>query len=677
MDGPVVWELRGRVLHVLIDNPPVNAGSQPVRAGVLKAIGEAGASNAEAVVIQGANGNFVAGSDLREFEGPLSPPEWPEVFSAIGNCPIPVVAAIEGAALGGGYELALACDGRIAAPDAVVGLPEVALGIIPGAGGTQRLPRLTGRAEAIRLICGAIRVPANEALAKSMVDRIAEDDLISAACDFALSLPGKRRLDDAAVPKESAEVIEAAARAALAKARESRAVVEAIALITRAGIGSTAEALAEERSVFQALRKSEQSAALRYLFFAERTAARALPRFDKEKRVTRLGVIGAGTMGVGLAVSLLAAGKSVVLIDKDDLALTRASAAVKSGLARLERGGKLKEAPDAALARLVASKEISAVENCEVVIEAVVESFEVKSAVLSDLHARLSPGAMVVSNTSYLDIAELARASGRPDRFLGLHFFAPVPVMTLVEVVPLPETSSHTLTVATQLVRDMGKVAVRAGPCNGFLGNRIYAAYRRECELLVEEGAMPWDVDAELRKQGFRMGPFQVGDLSGLDIGWALRRSRDATRDPRERYFALPDTLYEMGRLGRKSGAGWYAYSTDCPDGQPDPEVERLVRTNARAGIAAPDAETIRQRAMGAILNEAARAFEDGTAAAASDIDVVLVNGYGFARERGGPLWQASRLSSDERTLMIDLVAHANGYGFTRGDVESLIAALT
>jgi 3-hydroxyacyl-CoA dehydrogenase len=660
------------IFEIVIDNPPVNAGTQAVRAFVLEALQDAAKSAAQAVVIRGKGGNFVAGSDLREFSGPLAAPQWPEVFAAIAALPMPVIAAIEGAALGGGYELALACDGRIADPGAIVGLPEVALGIVPGAGGTQRLPRLTGRSEAIRLICGAVRVPAEEALRLGMIDRLASEDLLSEAKDFALSLPGKQPLDAKPVPEEPDQQIEEASALALKKARGNRVVREAIALIRSAGQGDVTESLAREREIFQTLRAGDEAAALRYQFFAERTAAKSLPKANRAARLSRVGVLGAGTMGAGLTASLLAAGKSVTLVDIAETALEKGRETAVAALNRLLAPDDMAEA----MARLRTSSALGALSQCEMVIEAVIEDAGVKTAVLQQLGTALSPSAVLASNTSYLDIATLAKASGRPDRFLGLHFFAPVPQMALVEIVPLPETLPEVCATAARLVRDMGKIAVKAGPCEGFLGNRIYAAYRAQCEFLVDEGAMPWDVDAVLRAQGFRMGVFQVGDLSGLDIGWALRRKRDATRDPAERYVDMPDTLYDMGRLGRKTDAGWYLYNADYPHGAPDPEIEALIRARRRAGQSVPDAETIRRRAMGAILNEAALAFADGTASAASDIDVVLVNGYGFARDKGGPLWQAARLCATERTAMIDAVAVANGPTFRRGPVEDLIAAL-
>jgi len=667
---------RGDVALIFIDNPPVNASSAAVRQGLLMALGHVGGQgDISGVVIVGAGRTFIAGSDIKEFGKALPPPELPEVLAAIEACPWPVIAAIHGAALGGGYELALACDWRIAAPEAVVGLPEVGLGMIPGAGGTQRLPRLVGLPRGIELITSARRVPAPEALALGMIDALAETGLVEDAMRL-LSGKGKRLASRLTPPAATAEEIEAAARAALAKGRGRECVSEAIAAIRLIETTPVEEALKRERAAFQRLRTGEEASALRYNFFAERAAAK-LPEAAPARKVARTGVVGAGTMGAGIATVLLAAGLPVALVDSNEEALTRARETINKGLGDLERLGKLGDgtAKDR-LALLRTETELETLGNADLVIEAVFEDRSVKTEVIGRLGRALAPDAIIATNTSYLDIEALAAASGRPERFLGLHFFAPVPRMKLLEVVQCAGTHPEVLATAFALARTIGKLPVLARPCEGFIGNRIYARYRAQCEYALDDGALPQDIDAAATGLGFAMGLFAVSDISGLDIAWRLRRSKDAGRDPRERYVRLPDTVCEMGRLGRKTNAGWYDYD-DNGKAVPSPVVTGLVRARAaKHGRAAPEGRDIADAIMGAIVNEAALIVEEGIARSAQDVDVVLVNGYGFAKAKGGPLFQAARLPPERVDAMIDKAEKAAGWGFRRGDVAALLAGL-
>lgn len=674
MSPAVRLEQRGDIALIFVDNPPVNASSAAVRQGIVAAL-EAIGGDVSGVVIVGAGKTFIAGSDIREFGQALPPPELPEVLAAIEACPVPVIAALHGSALGGGYELALACDWRIATPDAVAGLPEVGLGMIPGAGGTQRLPRLVGLPKAIEIITSARRVPAPEALDLGMIDAVAEDDLIADAIAF-LAGKGKRLSAQLAPPATRPDEIEAAASAALAKGKGRECVAEAVAAIRLVETTPVEEALRRERAVFQRLRSGEEATALRYNFFAERAAAKP-PVAHTPLPIERAGVVGAGTMGAGIAAVLLASGLPVTLVDTKSDVLAQAQETIGKVLADLERLGKLAGSSAAErLAGLRAKNDLSDLADSDFVIEAVFEDIAIKTEVIAQLGRILPERAILATNTSYLDIEALAAASGREGNFLGLHFFAPVPRMKLVEIVQCAGTAEVVLASAFALAKRIGKLPVLARPCEGFIGNRIYARYRAQCEYALDDGALPQDIDAAARGLGFAMGLFAVSDISGLDIAWRLRQSKAATRDARERYVALPDKVCELGRLGRKTNAGWYDYDEN---GKPIPSaaVTDLVEANAaRHGRARPQDKDIAAAIMGAIVNEAALIVSEGIARSAEDIDVVLTNGYGFSKSRGGPLFQAARMKPDEVSAMIDLAEKNVGWGFRRGDIEALLAPL-
>ncbi len=664
--GRVTLERNGAVAAIVIDNPPVNAGSAAVRRGLVEAIAQLNAApELTHGVLIGAGKTFISGSDIREFGKPLAPPLVPDVIDAIERSPKPIVAAISGAALGGGYEIALACDARVAAPQALVGLPEVRLGIIPGAGGTQRLPRLIGMERAIEIVCSALRVPAPEALELGMVDAIVAD-LRAGACDYALQLKAKSRLRDRATPAISQEALEGAKARAMKSARGLGSVAQALRALDLALSHPIDEALREERAIFDTLRTGEEAAALRHLFFAEREAVK-LPRVDMAPRtVTRVGVLGAGTMGAGIAVAFLQAGYHVTLVDTDAAAIARARGFIEKEL----------RAPAAPLSQtLIMGADMAHLRECDLVLEAIIEDMGAKQDVLSRA-ASVAPQALLASNTSYLDLDVLAHATGRARDVVGLHFFSPAHKMKLLEVVRGAQTSPEALASALAIARRLGKIAVVAGVGEGFIGNRIYGAYRRHCEFLVEEGAEPQRVDAVLKAFGFAMGPFAVGDLSGLDIAWRMRQRLAASRDPRERYVMVPDRLCELGRFGRKTGAGWYRYGADALGGEPDPVVSDLIAACAReAGVAQrviPD-EEILSRALGAIINEAGNVIADGVAQRASDVDLVFVNGYGFPASRGGPLFWASRQKRAQIEASLDAVERAQGFGFRRCDLAGLL----
>jgi 3-hydroxyacyl-CoA dehydrogenase len=669
--GQVRFERNGAVAVIVIDNPPVNAGSASVRRGIVAAIAllEA-ATDVQAAILIGAGKTFISGSDIREFGKPLAPPLVPQVIEAIERCSKPIVAAISGAGLGGGYEIALACDGRMASVEAVVGLPEVRLGIIPGAGGTQRLPRLIGMERAIEIVCSARRVGAAEALAFGMIDAVAAKDLRAEACAFALNLAlqlagRKNRLRDRVPPSIDDEALAAAREKARKSARGLNSVAEALRALDLALTLPIDEALREERAIFERLRTGEEAASLRHLFFAEREAMKLPPGDARAKAVDNVGILGAGTMGAGIALAFLQAGCRVTLIDTNAAVLDQA------------REFLAKQAAADFLAHLTTSIDFETLAGCDLVLEAVIEDMDVKKDVLARA-AQLAPDALIASNTSYLDLDELAQASGRPEAVVGLHFFSPAHRMKLLEVVRGKATSMDALATAMAITRKLGKTAVIAGVGEGFIGNRIYAAYRRHCEFMVQEGAAPQQVDAALKAFGFGMGPFAVGDLSGLDIAWRMRQRLAASRDGRERYVTIPDRLCELGRFGRKTGAGWYRYSPEVPGGQPDPAVAEIIEACANAaGIQrrAFSNDEIVARALAAIVNEAGLVIEDGIAQRASDIDVVLVHGYGFPAGKGGPLFWAGRQPAAAMSAAIDLVAEAQGFGFRRSAFAARLGA--
>ena len=681
--GAVRLERDGRVAVIVIDNPPVNAGSWDVRNGIVEALVKiSGDPEITAAVLIGAGTTFIAGSDIKEFGKPLRDPQMPAVVAALENCPKPVVAAIDGASLGGGFEIALGCDARVATKTSVVGLPEVHLGIIPGAGGTQRVPRLIGIAKAIEMVSSGRRVRADEAARLGLIDAVAEGDLLAFAIAHARSLGGrKRRIRDLAIPADAGGAVDAAVQAALKTAKRNPAVAEAIKIVQRAAQLPIDEGLMEERAVFQRLRVSESAAAARHLFFAERAAGRVSGTENvKLKTIASVGVVGGGTMGAGIAIAFADARFPVILIERDKDAVHAAMGRIRATYDRMASSGRIDA--DEALKRterIVGSDDYAALGSVDLAVEAVFEEPAAKRDVFTKLDSVLKPGAILGSNTSYLDLDMLGATTKRPQDVVGLHFFAPANVMRLLEVVRTKATSGETLATALVVAKKIRKVPVVARVCEGFIGNRIYASYRRECEILLEEGAYPEQVDAALEAFGFPMGPFAVTDLSGLDIAWNTRKRLAATRDPRERYVPILDRLCEMGRLGRKAGAGWYTYSVDAKRGAVDAKVHAVVDdVSKERGVERClfTLEQIQARVLGALVNEAALVLEDGIAERAGDIDLVLVNGYGFPADRVGPLFWASRRPRAELDRMIDDVANDIGFGFRRANLDRALAGL-
>lgn len=673
-------ERDGDIAVIVIDNPPVNAGSTAVRAGLLAAIRKFETDDAlHAAVLIGANHTFITGSDIREFGKPLAEPQLPAVITAIEQCSKPVVAALQSAALGGGFELALGCDARIIAPNTVVGLPEVTLGMIPGAGGTQRLPRIVGIAKSIEWICAGTRVPTEQAIALGLADICIEGDLRSGAVAFAKTLNGKNRLRDKAIPPDSAEAIANAEQAAIKIAKNRPPAIAAIASIKNAATLPIDAALQHERAVFQELRLGKEAFALRHVFFAERDAA----KIPELKGIAALplqtaAVIGAGTMGVGIAACFADAGFTVTLVDRDLATAQGGIGKLIALYARSVSAGKLsQQQADARIAQVTPVGDYSSLGSVDIVVEAVFEEMSVKQAVFRDLDAVLKPDALLATNTSYLDIDALAAVTTRAAHIIGLHFFSPANVMKLLEIVRGKHSSAQALATGFALAKKLKKLSVLSGNAFGFIGNRIYAAWRRQCEFMLEEGALPQDIDAAMEAFGFAMGPFAVADMSGLDIAWRMRQQQADTRDPRARYVDIPDRLCEANRLGQKSGKGYYLYKPGARRGEVDPDVTDLIETLSlakgfqRRAFAAAEIQT---RILATMVNEAALLLEEKIAARASDIDLVLVNGYGFPNWEGGPIFWAQQQSREFLDNAIDQLAAATGYGFRRGNLDLILA---
>ncbi|MFG1229017.1 FAD-dependent oxidoreductase [Xanthobacter wiegelii] len=662
--SPISIIRHGPVAVIHIDHAPVNALSRGVRQGLLDAVRALDADPAvSAIVLSGGPGRFIAGADLREMALPPDEPFLPEVVGAIDASTKPVVAALDGAALGGGCEIALACDLRLGSAKALVGLTETRLGIIPGAGGTQRLVRLVGVAQAIALVCEGRVLKAGEALDLGLLDAVVEGDLIAEAIARAPAV-AKRRLSEMPVPAGDIGEEEAAAAKALKGAKGVPAIAEAIRVIKASREGDFASGLATERAAFLALRESPEAKALRHLFLAEREAVK-VPGLEgaKARPVSSTAVIGAGTMGAGIAVALLDAGYPVILVERDDEAAQAGAARIEALYARQVKSSRITEAQKAErLARLAPASDYAALASADLIVEAAFEDLAVKTDIFHRLDQVAKPGAVLATNTSYLDLDAIAAATARPQDVVGLHFFAPGNIMKLLEVVKAAHTAPDVLATALALAKKMGKQPVVAGNCDGFIGNRIYAVYRRHAEYLVEDGASPEQVDAALEAFGFAMGIFAVSDMSGLDIAYAMRKRRAATRDPAERYVDIADQLVEAGRLGRKTQAGWYAYDANG-NRTPDPAVTQIIaQARAAKGIQPRSftPEEIQLRLLAVMANEGAKALAEGIALRPSDIDLAFVNGYGFPRLKGGPMHAADALGLAAILAEVQ-AAHATG----------------
>lgn len=643
----------GRVAMLRLRNPPVNSLSAALRAELHAAIQAAlGDESVRALVLAGDGGFFCCGAEIREFNTPMSTrePTLRTVIALIEGAAKPVVAAIHGAALGGGLELALGCHYRVALDGASLGLPEVKLGVLPGAGGTQRLPRIVGVERALTMIAQGDAIDTARALDWGLLDEVFADDLPQRAAAYALAHAdaplagrnvGARKVAAPADPGVYDRAREQAAR----RYRGCVAPLACVACVETAANTTLQDGLAFERERFLELVNGSQSKAQRHLFFAERAAVKLPEGWKAQSPIATVGVVGAGTMGGGIAMSLANAGLAVVLVERDAQALERGWAAIRKNYAATAAKGKLTAAQvEAREARIHTSLDVADLRDADLVIEAAFEDMDVKRQIFSALDAVCKPQAILASNTSRLDIDEIAGFTRRPAQVLGMHFFSPANVMRLLEVVQGRETDGNVIAAVFRLARQMGKLPVLVGVCDGFVGNRMVSPYTREAHFLLEEGASPAQVDGALQRFGLAMGPLRMADMAGLDISWAFRKRMAPTRPAHLRYSRVADSLCEQGRFGQKTGSGFYRYEAGSREPLEDPQVLALIEQCARQdGIARRDItdEEIVQRTMYALVNEGARILEEGVARRASDIDVIYVNGYGFPAYRGGPLFYA------------------------------------
>ena len=659
MSDLVTFDKQGGVGVITVNNPPVNALSQGVRQGLLDAIAQGVADAAvTAMVIIGAGRTFIAGADIREFGKPPLPPDLHSVLAAIEGSSKPVVAAIHGTALGGGLEVCLACHYRVAVGAGQVGLPEVKLGLLPGAGGTQRLPRVAGVEAALKMIVSGDPVRAPRAKELGIVDEVVGDDLRAGAVAFAERVVAEKRplrkissMDDKlAAARANPALFDTFRKSIEREARGYLAPFKCIEAVQAAVTLPFAEGSKKERALFQECMASPQSKGQIHAFFAEREATKIpdVPPGTPAKKIERAVVIGAGTMGGGIAMNFANAGIPVTVVEMAQDALDRGLAVVRKNYAGTVEKGRLSQADmDKRMGLITGSLDRGVVRDADIVIEAVFEEMGVKKEVFAALDKIAKPGAVLASNTSTLDIDEIARATSRPESVIGTHFFSPANVMRLLELVRGAKTSKETIATSSELSRRIAKVWVLAGNCDGFIGNRMLAPYLREAEFLVEEGATPQQVDKVIYDFGFAMGPFAMQDLAGNDVGWRIRKGKAATRRKDLRYSHVGDRLCEQGRFGQKTGAGWYRYEAGSRTPRPDPEVEAVIAACAKeGGIERRQVgdEEVLKRCLWALVNEGARILEEGIALRASDIDVTYLYGYGFPRYRGGPMFYADQV---------------------------------
>ena len=656
----ISWRKDGIYGFVLLDNPPVNAINREIRQGLLEAVDWAERQGLERVILSGAGSCFAAGADTKEFNSAPEAPHLPDVLNRIESSTVPWISALHGAVLGGGAELALACRYRVAHSDASIGFPEVILGLVPGAGGTQRLPRLVGFVEALKLVPTGEAISGREAMDIGLVDEVDDDPL-----GFAATIDGERL--GMAVPSGELKVsefdeahFESARARAKKRMRGQIAPLKAIDLLRVAGTQTLEAGMKSERGVFLDLRQADQARALRHIFSAERGAKIPSDLKPDMKTPNHVAVVGGGTMGAAITYAFLNAGAKVVVLEIDADGLARASANVEALFSKSLSLGRIDEtAANAHRNQLTLTTDYQDLREVDLAIEAVFEDASHKQKVLRFLEAALRPDAVIATNTSYLDVNILAASLADPSRLVGLHFFAPAHIMKLLEIVKGEMVSPKSLAMGYAVARRLGKIPVVAGVCDGFIGNRILARYREVADTLLMDGCTPWEIDAAMVEFGFAMGPYEAQDLSGLDISYANRRRQDDTRDPAWRYIPIADHLVAAGRLGRKTGAGWYQYPSNGGKNIDSAIETMILQAAAAAGInrRAFTPCDIHNRLVLAMINEAANILCDGIATRAADIDLVLVHGYGFPRWRGGLLYYADQIGVDRLLAMLRMCA--------------------
>ena len=653
MNDVVVLNKKESIALIQIQNSPVNALSHAVRQGLMEAVRESLEDPAiKVLAITGSGKFFSAGADIQEFGKPSLEPQLPQICNAIESCSKPVFALINGTALGGGFELALSAHFRVATASAKIGLPEIHLGLLPGSGGTQRLPRIIGADKALKMMLNGQSVSAGEGLANGVIDRVDESgDLISASMDFMLEttagkhprIPTRERTEGLQDEAENHVAIGEHRNTWQKKGKGLYSPFQIIDCVEKALSTPFEEGLKYERESFARCLESPQRKGLIHAFFAERRC-RKIPelREIEPRKLERLAVIGGGTMGGGIAVAALDAGLEVMMVERDEAGLEKGRLNVEKVYDRhISKGRMGPEDKKEVLERFIPSTDFERITDADMVIEAVFEEMEVKKEVFRILDQYARQGAVLASNTSYLDIDEIASVTSRPEEVLGLHFFSPANIMKLLEIVVPSGLSNEVLATGFALGNRMGKVPVRSANSEGFIGNRILGAYSKVAGYMMEDGTSPYRIDEAVRDFGYPIGPFQMFDLAGGDIGWANRKRKATTRDPRERYVEIADRLCERGWFGQKTGRGFYLYEEGSRIGIEDPEVLDIIAgERSTKGIRAREysPEEIIRRYIGAMVNEAAKVLEEKVARCPSDIDVVQHYGYGFPRYRGGPM---------------------------------------
>lgn len=653
-DTPVTVAYNDDLAIVTVENPPVNALRQAVRQGLVDAVNAINASDAKAAVLICAGRTFIAGADIREFDMAPMAPDLTSVVGTIEMSIKPWVAAIHGTALGGGLEVALGCHYRVAVPSAKMGLPEVHLGIIPGAGGTQRLPRVTGAAQAVKMITSGAPIPASTALEVGLIEQVIDGDLAEGAAAFADTIknsPVPRMTRTPAAPAPSEIEWSMMKTGVEKKARGQTSPLACFEAIKAAFELDLDDGLKREREIFVREKESDQSEALRHAFFSERAVAKPpLIAGATPRDISRVAVVGGGLMGSGIATSLLTAGIAVTLIEMTDEAAEAGRGRIEANLASAMSRGLIDDAKmQAMMAALHPTTSYDEAAGADLAIEAVFEDMATKQTVFASLATAMGDDAIIATNTSYLNPNEIAAGIANPSRIIGLHFFSPAHIMKLVEIVQAAETSPDVVATGFALAKRMRKIGALSGVCDGFIGNRMLSAYRRACDYMMEDMRAIEPIDEAMRAFGLPMGPFQLMDLAGLQIGWANRKRLAPTRDPNMRYVTVADTLCEAGRFGQKTGEGYYRYTGRDP--LPDTFVSDTINAAAEAA-GRPQrnftADEIQRRAMAAMINEGAKILDEGVAARPLDIDMVKLFGYGFPRWRGGPMKHAEIVGVDQ-----------------------------
>ena len=650
-----LYRVHGDVAVLTLDNPPVNGLGYALRTALVEGIDRANADAAvKAIVITGAGNAFSGGADIREFNTPkaLAEPTLRTVIATAEASAKPVVSAINGTCMGGGLELSLGCHYRVAKADAQLALPEVKLGLIPGAGGTQRLPRAIGVEAALNMIVSGAPVAAEKFKGTALIDEIVAGDFLAGALAFAKKVAGKpvKRVRDITIDYPDAEAYFGVARTTVAAmAKGFPAPLKCVDAVEASVTKPFDEGIQYERDLFMQLIQSPESRALRHAFFGERAASKIadVPADTPARKVESVAVIGAGTMGGGITMNFLSAAIPVTLLETKQEALDKGVATIRRNYESSVKRGKLTaDKVERAMALLKPTLSYGDLKRADLVIEAVFEEMGVKEAVFRKLDDVMHPGAILATNTSTLDVDKIAGFTRRPQDVVGLHFFSPANIMKLLEVVRGKKTAKDVLATVMQLAKKIRKTAVVSGVCDGFIGNRMLERYQRQCFYLIEEGATPQQVDRALEKFGFAMGLFRVGDLAGNDIGWAVRKRR-YVENPDVPYSKIADRLCEMGRFGQKTGAGWYRYEPGKRDPIPDPAVDAIIESYRKEMGIAPrkiSDEEIVERCVYALANEGAHILEEGIAQRASDIDMVYLTGYGFPLARGGPMLYADTM---------------------------------